>query len=66
MWQQDFDRYFADELARLHHMADDGLIRDDGRVLQVQPSGRLLIRAICQMFDVYRKEGASQRFSRII
>lgn len=66
VWQQDFDRYFADELARLRHMTDDGLIYDDGRVLQVQPSGRLLIRAICQMFDVYRKEGASQRFSRII
>jgi oxygen-independent coproporphyrinogen-3 oxidase len=26
----------------------------------------LLIRAICQIFDLYRKEGASQRFSRII
>ncbi|MDO6442999.1 oxygen-independent coproporphyrinogen III oxidase [Marinobacter sp. 2_MG-2023] len=65
-WQEDFDRYFADELTRLRPMMADELIGDDGRVLQVEPAGRLLIRAICQIFDFYRKEGASQRFSRII
>jgi len=65
-WQEDFDRYFADELKRLAPMVRDELVADDGRVLQVQPAGRLLIRAICQIFDLYRKEGASQRFSRII
>lgn len=66
LWQEDFDRYFADERVRLQPMADDGLVSDDGRTLQVLPAGRLLIRAICQLFDLYRKEGASQRFSRII
>ena len=65
-WQEDFDSYFADELGRLKPMMADELIGDDGRVLQVEPAGRLLIRAICQIFDFYRKEGASQRFSRII
>lgn len=65
-WQEDFDRYFADEMKRLAPMINDGLVTDDGNTLQVQPSGRLLIRAICQIFDLYRKEGASQRFSRII
>jgi oxygen-independent coproporphyrinogen-3 oxidase len=65
-WNENFDRYFADELKRLKPMIEDELIGDDGRVLQVQPAGRLLIRAICQIFDLYRKEGASQRFSRII
>ena len=65
-WQEDFDRYFADELRRLAPMVADGLVTDDGQVLQVQPAGRLLIRAICQLFDRYRKDGASQRFSRII
>ena len=65
-WQEDFDSYFADELARLRPMIVDELICDDGQVLQVEPAGRLLIRAICQIFDLYRKEGASQRFSRII
>ncbi|GGY78451.1 oxygen-independent coproporphyrinogen III oxidase [Marinobacter zhanjiangensis] len=65
-WGVDFDAYFADELRRLRPMIQDELVADDGRVLQVQPAGRLLIRAICQIFDLYRKEGASQRFSRII
>ena len=65
-WNEDFDRYFADELSRLKPMIADELICDNGQVLQVEPAGRLLIRAICQIFDLYRKEGASQRFSRII
>ena len=66
VWEEDLDRYFSDELNRLGPMVQDELISDDGRLLQVQPAGRLLIRAICQIFDQYRKEGASQRFSRII
>jgi len=65
-WSEDFDRYFADELSRLKPMIADELVSDNGQILQVQPAGRLLIRAICQIFDFYRKEGASQRFSRII
>ena len=65
-WNEDFDRYFADEMNRLKPMIQDELIADCGSLLQVQPAGRLLIRAICQIFDLYRKEGASQRFSRII
>ncbi|WP_297791031.1 oxygen-independent coproporphyrinogen III oxidase [uncultured Marinobacter sp.] len=65
-WGEAFDGYFRDELNRLKPMIQDELIADDGNALQVQPAGRLLIRAICQIFDLYRKEGASQRFSRII
>ncbi|WP_430415491.1 oxygen-independent coproporphyrinogen III oxidase [Marinobacter adhaerens] len=66
VWNEDLNRYFSDELSRLKPMVQDELIADDGNALQVQPAGRLLIRAICQIFDLYRKEGASQRFSRII
>jgi oxygen-independent coproporphyrinogen-3 oxidase len=66
VWNEDLDRYFADELSRLKPMVQDELIADDDNALQVQPAGRLLIRAICQIFDLYRKEGVSQRFSRII
>ncbi|CAN0343709.1 unnamed protein product, partial [Chrysoparadoxa australica] len=66
VWNEDLNRYFADELSRLKPMVQDELIADDGNALQVQPAGRLLIRAICQIFDLSRKEGASQRFSRII
>jgi len=65
-WGENLDRYFADELHRLTPMMRDELIVDDDQSLQVLPAGRLLIRAICQIFDLYRKEGASQRFSRII
>lgn len=65
-WGEDFDRYFTDELQRLGPMFQDELIGDDGRSLQVHPAGRLLIRAICQIFDRYRKEDAGRRFSRII
>lgn len=65
-WDTDFDRYFASELRRLRPLLKDGLVADDGNQLQVQPVGRLLIRAICQLFDRYRQDGASQRFSRII
>ncbi|MDX1755397.1 MAG: oxygen-independent coproporphyrinogen III oxidase [Marinobacter sp.] len=65
-WGETLDRYFHDELCRLKPMVADGLIGDDGDGLQVLPAGRLLIRAICQVFDAYRKADASQRFSRII
>ncbi len=66
LFDEDFDRYFADEHRRLRPMVRDGLVTDNGESLQVLGPGRLLIRAICQLFDAYRKEGASQRFSRII
>lgn len=62
----DFDRYFSDEMHRLGPMIEDGLIRENGDSLDVLPPGRLLIRAICQIFDAYRTKGAAQRFSRII
>ncbi|OZB13580.1 MAG: oxygen-independent coproporphyrinogen III oxidase [Marinobacter sp. 34-60-7] len=65
-WGENLDHYFADELSRLKPMVQDQLIADEGNTLQVQPAGRLLVRVICQIFDLYRKEGASQRFSRII
>ncbi|WP_404364723.1 oxygen-independent coproporphyrinogen III oxidase [Marinobacter sp.] len=65
-FDEDFNRYFADELRRIRPMISDGLMRDSGDRLEVLAPGRLLIRAICQIFDAYRKEGASQRFSRII
>lgn len=65
-WGQDFDGYFNDELQRLKPMIADKLIADTGDSLEVLTSGRLLIRAICQIFDKYRKGEASKRFSRII
>ncbi|MDX1634193.1 MAG: oxygen-independent coproporphyrinogen III oxidase [Marinobacter sp.] len=66
LFGEDFDRYFAGERRRLRPMIQDGLVHDSGEGLSVLPAGRLLIRAICQLFDAYRQDGASQRFSRII
>jgi oxygen-independent coproporphyrinogen III oxidase len=49
----DFDRYFADELARLEPLAGDGLVRVGESVIEVTPRGRFLVRNVCMVFDVY-------------
>lgn len=65
-WGENFDAYFTNEYRRLQPMLDDGLIVDSRDNLTVMPRGRLLIRAICQVFDRYRQADLNQRFSRII
>ena len=62
----DFRQYFADAWPQLLAMAADGLIRLDERGLQVLPPGRLLIRALCMLFDRYLSGHDNQRFSRVI
>jgi oxygen-independent coproporphyrinogen-3 oxidase len=50
----DFRDDFADELARLAPLAEDGLVRiDDSGNLRVQPLGRLLVRHVAMAFDAY-------------
>lgn len=62
-----FDEYFADALAELEAFTADGLVSLDEHLIQVTPSGRLLIRRICMAFDAYiPKDQSTQRFSRII
>ena len=66
-WQIDFKRYFESELETLKTLADDGLIalRPDG--IDVLPKGRLLIRNVCMVFDIYLKQEQNrQRYSRVI
>lgn len=66
-WGIDFASYFADELARLDGMQEDGLVTVDGARVTVQRSGMLLLRNICMVFDRYLNRGDSQpRFSRAI
>ncbi|MEW6612459.1 MAG: oxygen-independent coproporphyrinogen III oxidase [Pseudomonadota bacterium] len=61
-----FANYFTAELQRLRDMAADGLLRlEDGRI-DVLPRGRLLIRNICMVFDVYLRRGEPVRFSKVI
>lgn len=63
----DFDGYFADELAALAPMQDDGLIEVDAQRIRVLAPGRLLIRNVCMVFDRYlRGESRPERFSRAI
>ena len=62
-----FSEHFADALADLTEMAEDGLVelRRDG--LTVLPAGRLLIRNIAMAFDEYlRKKKEQTSFSKVI
>lgn len=62
----DFPAYFASELERLRAMAQDGLLDIDARGIQVRPAGRLLIRAICMVFDRYLAVRAAAHYSKVI
>ena len=60
-----FKDHFRTELDLLNNMAEDGLLDINSQGISVEPSGRLLIRAICKVFDQYRVKQA-KTFSRII
>ena len=59
-----FAQYFADELAALEPMVRDQLVTVDRDKIEVLSAGRLLIRAICMVFDQYL--GQSSSFSKVI
>ncbi|MBK8973021.1 MAG: oxygen-independent coproporphyrinogen III oxidase [Hahellaceae bacterium] len=61
-----FRDYFKSELLALESMVEDGLVQLKQDSLQINPPGRLLIRAICKLFDIYRLQSEQNRFSRII
>ncbi|SUC44241.1 Oxygen-independent coproporphyrinogen-III oxidase [Providencia stuartii] len=63
----EFKRYFAEDLALLKPMEEDGLVEITETAIKVTPQGRLLIRNICMCFDVYLRNQMRQRqFSRVI
>jgi oxygen-independent coproporphyrinogen-3 oxidase len=62
----DFRGYFADIWPQLQQMATDGLIELTAQGIEVRPSGRLLVRSLCMLFDRYLSELSQQRFSRVI
>ncbi len=64
IWGEEFDDYFRDLNQPLAAMAADGLISTDDSRLEVKTPGRLLIRAICKLFDRYQQQAS--KFSRII
>ena len=61
-----FSKYFAAELESLNKMQEDKLLQiKDGNIL-VLAEGKLLIRNICMVFDIYLKKLSEQRFSKVI
>ncbi|QCT19126.1 oxygen-independent coproporphyrinogen III oxidase [Jejubacter calystegiae] len=66
-WQLDFHNDFAEDLALLAPLAQDGLVDINDQGIQVTAKGRLLIRNICMCFDIYlRRKAKLQKFSRVI
>ena len=43
----------AEAWPKLKKLATDGLIKLDGDRITVTPDGRLLVRCVCAVFDVY-------------
>ncbi len=61
-----FKVYFAKEMKDLSDMQDDGLLVMDDNQLSVTSAGRILVRHICMVFDIYLRKQSSQRFSKVI
>ena len=63
----DFGTYFAEELRLLEPMERDGLVKVDDEFITVTPAGRLLVRAICMVFDRYLREAKQHaQYSRVM
>ena len=62
----DFRDYFSDIWPQLRQMAADGLLVLSDRGIDVRPTGRLLVRSLCMLFDHYLNEHSRQRFSRVM
>jgi len=62
-----FKDYFSTELEELKHMETDDLLTLKEDSIDVSPSGRLLIRNICMVFDEHlRQQKTQQSFSKVI
>ena len=63
----DFGGYFAQEMKELRRLADDGLVELAPDWIVVTPKGRLMVRAICMVFDRYLREArARASYSKVI
>lgn len=61
-----FSDYFTNELEQLSEMQTDSLLELSEEKIIVLPEGKMLIRNICMVFDIYLKENKGQRFSKTI
>lgn len=64
-WQLNFADYFAESLQRLTPFIQDGLVQLTPERIQVTEAGRLLVRSICAMFDVYLQQSQAS-YSKVI
>jgi len=63
----DFSHYFAEELNDVRRLADEGLVELAPDWITVTPRGRLLVRAICMVFDRYLRQARERAsYSRVI
>jgi len=62
----DFPDYFSNELKQIRDMQADSLLELTQNKILVLPEGKLLIRNICMVFDIYLKKIAGQKFSKTI
>ena len=62
-----FDEVFDIEKPHIKHCLDDGLLKENGSLLQVTELGKLFVRNVAMGFDAHlRKVGGHRRFSRVI
>jgi len=63
----DFDQYFALEIKELADYEQEGLLEMLPETIRVTPKGRMLIRNICMVFDIYlRAKQQHTRYSKVI
>jgi oxygen-independent coproporphyrinogen-3 oxidase len=63
----DFEDYFAAELEQLKEMERESLVSVDDEWISVTPQGRLLVRAVCMVFDRYLRAGRARAlYSRVV
>ena len=66
-WLIDFRRYFAAEMEELRRLAADGLVELPPDWIVVTPKGRLLVRAVCMVFDRnLREQRQRASYSKVI
>ncbi|OFZ90083.1 MAG: oxygen-independent coproporphyrinogen III oxidase [Betaproteobacteria bacterium RBG_16_64_18] len=63
----DFRSYFATELRQLEEYRGLGLVEIEDEWITVTPRGRLMVRAICMVFDQYLRNAEQRaRYSKVI
>ncbi len=63
----DFKQHFAEELAELKRLADEGLVELNPDWIVVTPRGRLMVRVLAMVFDRYLRASRERaRYSKVI